>query len=264
MPASLEREEGGHRQPSTGRLARERDLAGVDALCEQSLVHGAGVVDRGRVRVLGRQPIVDRHRLCVRSPGEIAHQGHRRRRRTDDIDATVEVQDRVGGVDAPDRDVDRVHATDRRGNLLDIGGDRHVRHEVVERGSQGCDVGLEVEPPCPNVAINSSRCSLLIACSLEEDASTRRGRFRTVPRVRVAPRSLPDRDSPVTAIPQGFTRVRQEARGLDSCVPVTIPGYAETFPALSLGYARQVRLRRGHDRPTDAREDTPDGERTTS
>jgi hypothetical protein len=59
----------------------------------------------------------------------------------------VEVQDRVGGVDAPDRDVHRVHAADRRGNVMDIIGDWDARHDVVQCNPQGGDVGSEVELP---------------------------------------------------------------------------------------------------------------------
>jgi hypothetical protein len=126
---------------------RERDLARVDALGEESLVGGAGVVDRRRKRVFGRQAIVDGHGLRLRAPGEVAHQRHRVRRRTNDVDATMEVQDRGGGVDAPDRDVDGVHATDRGGHVIDIAGDGDARHDVVQRDSQRGDVGSEVEPP---------------------------------------------------------------------------------------------------------------------
>jgi hypothetical protein len=61
----------------------------------------------------------------------------------------VEVQDRVGGVDAPDRDVHRVHAADRRGDVLDVAGDGDASHEVVERDAQRGDAGSEVEVALP-------------------------------------------------------------------------------------------------------------------
>ena len=234
-------------------------------------------------------------------------------RRTDDIDAAVEIQDHVGGVHALDRDLDRVDAADRRGHVIDIAGDRDTRHEVVERGSQRGDVGSEDRAPLvatwrpSRVAV---ACSLIFPCPRSVScSSSRRSQWSHASRHRTACCSsdhngrapfgrggesrgrrrrsdLPDRrrdtdhlargdvdvghvtpsaslrcdrhvpcpwlslrtnrDCPVRAVPQGFTRVRHEAPGglaaaVDACPAVSL-GYAETLSRIL-----EAQRSKGHD-----------------
>ena len=71
---------------------------GIDALIEQPLVGGRRVVDRRRVRVLGREAIVDVQYATADRLGEVAGEVAVVLRRTDHVSAAVDVlQHTVGG-----------------------------------------------------------------------------------------------------------------------------------------------------------------------
>ena len=114
-------------------------------LFEESLVGGLGVFDCGWIGVFGSQPVVEGDGFGAGSPGQIAHEGHRGRRRADDVDTTVEVQDHILSVRPADRDLDPVDAADRRGLLIDIATHRDICHQLVEHAPQRRDIGFEVE-----------------------------------------------------------------------------------------------------------------------
>jgi hypothetical protein len=62
-------DQGGDGEPAAGRLAREDDVRRGCAVAQQGFVGGQSVVDRGRIRVLGGEPVVDGDDLArVRCP----------------------------------------------------------------------------------------------------------------------------------------------------------------------------------------------------
>jgi hypothetical protein len=62
-------DQGGDGEAAAGGLAREGDVRRGRAVLEEGFVGGKGVIDRGRVRVLGGEPVVDRDDLAaVRRP----------------------------------------------------------------------------------------------------------------------------------------------------------------------------------------------------
>ena len=133
-------------KPASRRLTREHDLGRGDTLIQQADVGGSSVLDRGRIGVFGSQPVVERDAPAARSPHEVTHQRHRRRRRADDVDTTVEVEDHALGLVAPDGDLDAGDTSDLHGLLPDIGSHGHLGHELAERSPHGLDIRGGVEP----------------------------------------------------------------------------------------------------------------------
>jgi hypothetical protein len=160
MGHDVGREQGGHRQPASRRLAREHDATRVHALPEQSLIGRASVVDRGRIRVFGGEPVVESDGPDARTPDEVTHQRDGRRRRADDVDTAMEVQHDVIGLGARDGDLDAADAADLDRLLQDIGGHRDLRDECVERGSHRRDIGCGVEPALAQDAIQLAQLFL--------------------------------------------------------------------------------------------------------
>src|SRR6201989_3498743 len=95
--------------------------------------------------MLRAESIVQRVDAHGRPSGDVSDQGHGGGGRSDDVDATVEVQDDVVGPSLAHDDLDAIHAAERDGRLLDVRSDRYLPHEFVERGAQPEDVAARVE-----------------------------------------------------------------------------------------------------------------------
>ena len=64
----------GDGEAAAGGFSREGDVRRGGAVVQEGLVGGEGVVDRGRVRVLGGEPVVDGDDLCAGPPADLRGQ----------------------------------------------------------------------------------------------------------------------------------------------------------------------------------------------
>src|SRR6266498_2097691 len=144
-----------------GQVARAQACADLRALDESRSLRRRGADSKSQARGRGqggdRLPAMNLHvhvllwfsesdGIDARSPDEVTHQRDGGRRRADDVDATVKVEDHGLGLVARDRDLDAADAANLHGLLLDIGGHRDLRHQRVERSSHRRDIGSRVEP----------------------------------------------------------------------------------------------------------------------
>jgi hypothetical protein len=97
-------DQGGDGEAATGGLPGERDAGRVGAVL-QGLVGGQGVLDRGRVRVLGGEPVVHRDDPGAGPPADLGSQAGDLEGVLQHVHAAVEVQDDMAGVDSVDGDL---------------------------------------------------------------------------------------------------------------------------------------------------------------
>src|SRR5882762_2870583 len=97
QPAIAQREQRRHRQSAARRVAGHDDAPRRDPLREQPLVGGDGVLQRGRERMLRRQPVVEQQRARPGRARDGGGQVTMRARRADHVPAAVQVEhDGVG------------------------------------------------------------------------------------------------------------------------------------------------------------------------
>ena len=117
----LEAEHERHGQPAAGRIAGEGDLFGVGAAVEHPQVGARRVLERRRERVLGREPVLGNHGARVRGDGQRPGEVPVPERRSHDVAAAMQEQQRwlrpcvrreqqgrhAAGVDGPHVDLRR-------------------------------------------------------------------------------------------------------------------------------------------------------------
>src|SRR5215207_6737615 len=98
-------DQGGDGEAAAGGLSREGDVRRGDAVVQEGFIGRKSIVNRGRVRVLGGETVVDGDDLGVRPPADLRGQvsgeeGVRHR-----VYAAVEVKNDVARFDAVDCDL---------------------------------------------------------------------------------------------------------------------------------------------------------------
>ena len=91
-------------RPPSG-LSCEGDVRRGGAVGQEGLVGGQSVVDRGRVRVLGGEPVVDGDDRGAGPPADLRRQAGGLECVSQHVHAAVEVQDNVAGFDSVDGDL---------------------------------------------------------------------------------------------------------------------------------------------------------------
>jgi hypothetical protein len=102
-------------------------LAGAMPSVEERLVGRESVVDCCRIRVLGREPVVDRAGPGLRPPADLRGQVGGEGGVPHHVHARVEVENHVARLDAVDRDLGGRHAAQR------ALGHGHVRWQGLRR-----------------------------------------------------------------------------------------------------------------------------------
>jgi hypothetical protein len=95
---------------------------------QEGLVGGQGVIDRGRVRVLGGEPVVHRDDRGADPPTDLGSQAGDLEGVLQHVHAAVEVQDNMAGFDSVDGDLGRRDAAQRGG------GHGHAGRQRLRRG----------------------------------------------------------------------------------------------------------------------------------
>ena len=134
--------------------------------------------------MFGSESVLERDGLGARSSNEITHQGNRRRRRADDVDTPVKIEDHVLGLVALDGDLDAGDTSDLNRILLDIGSHRHLCHELAERSPQCRDICAGVELALAQDGIQLEL--LLFAHQYFSRVESARARHRQAPARRIA------------------------------------------------------------------------------
>ncbi|ABA48847.1 DNA-binding response regulator, LuxR family [Burkholderia pseudomallei 1710b] len=100
-----QRDERREREAAARRIAAEHDRLRRRAGGHELPVRGERIVERGRKRMLGREPIVERERAHAGELRQREHERAVRLRRTEVIAAAVEIQQHPAALRAPRRDV---------------------------------------------------------------------------------------------------------------------------------------------------------------
>ena len=155
-------DQGGDGEPAAGGLSREGDVRGGCAVAQEGLVGGQGVVDRGRVRVLGGEPVVDGDDLGARPPADLRGQVSGQEGVPQHVHAAVEVQDNMAGFDSVDGDLGGRDAAECGGGHGHAGGQRLRRCQLPEQPPLLVDVAAGGEGV---TAAGLRRGSLAVRCS---------------------------------------------------------------------------------------------------
>ena len=125
-------DQGGDGEPAAGGLSREDDVRRGGAVVQEGLIGGQSIIDRGRIRVLGTEPVVDGHDPGRRPPADLRGQVSGEEGVPHHVHAAVEVQDDVTRLDSVDGDLgDRDTAQLGLGHG-DVGGQRLRRQQLPE------------------------------------------------------------------------------------------------------------------------------------
>ena len=130
---------------AAGRLARYDDVAGAAGLLKQGAVGGRDVLERGRVGVLGREPVVDRHGPHARLAGQAGRQPRGCSRGAKREAAAVNVEDSAARLDVGYVDEDHGDAAQVCGRHADVCRQGLRGEHLLEEGALGGDVPAEVE-----------------------------------------------------------------------------------------------------------------------
>ena len=117
-------DEGRDGEPSTGGFPSEDDVRRVRIAAQERFVGRQRIVDRGRIRMLGREPVIDRDDLGAGPLTDLRGQVGSEERVSQHVHATVEVHDDMAGFDPVDRDLGRSDAAECAFGHVHIGGQR--------------------------------------------------------------------------------------------------------------------------------------------
>ena len=135
-------DQGGDGEAAAGGLAREGDVRGGGAAVQEGLVGGESVVDRGRIRVLGGEPVVDGDDLGAGPPADLRGQAGGLEGVPQHVHAAVEVQDNVAGFDSVDGDLGGRDAAQCGCGHGQVGGQRLRRCQLAEQPPLLVDVDV--------------------------------------------------------------------------------------------------------------------------
>jgi hypothetical protein len=132
-------------QPRSSRFANDPDLPRVDATVEQAAIRGNGIVDAGRVGMLGRQAVVDRVGTRPRAPSDLGGQPNADPRRSERVRAPMQVQDQTIGARPGSLDEDRFDSAECRVARRDVVGQRGRGHHLLDDHSLLGHLAAEIE-----------------------------------------------------------------------------------------------------------------------
>ena len=98
-------DQGGDGESAAGGLAREDDVRRRGAAVQEGFVGGKGVVDRGRIRMLGGEPVIDGDDLGARPPADLRGQVSGEEGVPHHVHAAVEVKNNVARFDSVNGDL---------------------------------------------------------------------------------------------------------------------------------------------------------------
>ena len=133
-------DQGGDGEAAAGGLSREGDVRRGGAVVQEGFVGGEGVVDRGRVRVLGGEPVVDGDDPGAGPPADLRGQVGGEEGVPQDVHAAVEVQDDVARFDSVDGDLGGRDAAQCGCGHGHVGGQRLRRYQLAEQSPLLADV----------------------------------------------------------------------------------------------------------------------------
>jgi hypothetical protein len=133
-------DQGGDGEPAACGLAGERDAGRVGAVVQEGLVGGQSVVDRGRIRVLGGEPVVHGDDRGTGPPADLGGQASGLDGVPQDVHAAVEVQDDMAGFGSVDGDLGGGDAAQGGWGDADAGGQRLRRCQLRESPPQLADI----------------------------------------------------------------------------------------------------------------------------
>jgi hypothetical protein len=113
--------------------SREGDVRRGRAVIQKGFVGGQSIIDRGRIRVLGGEPVVDGDDLGTRPPADLRGQVSGLEGVPQYVHAAVEVQDNMAGFDSVDGDLGGGDATQCRCGNGHTGGQRLGRGQLPEQ-----------------------------------------------------------------------------------------------------------------------------------
>jgi hypothetical protein len=130
----------GDGEAAAGGLPGESDAGRVGAVLQQGLVGGQRVVDRGRVGVLGGEPVVHRDDPGADPAADLGSQAGDLEGVLQHVHAAVEVQDNMAGFDPVDGDLGGRDAAQRGRGHGHVGGQRLGRDQLFEQSPLLADV----------------------------------------------------------------------------------------------------------------------------
>ena len=135
-------DQGGDGEAAAGGFAREGDVRWGGAVVQEGLVGREGVVDRGRVGVLGGEPVVDGDDRGAGPPPDLRGEAGGLECVSQDVDAAVEVQDDVAGFGSVDGDLGGRDAAQRGCGHGHAGGQRLRRYQFPEQSPLLADIDV--------------------------------------------------------------------------------------------------------------------------
>ena len=142
-------DQGGDGEPAAGGLSREDDVRRGGAVAQEGLVGGQGVIDRGRIRVLGGEPVVDGDDLGAGPPADLRGEVSDLECVLQDVHAAVEVQDDMAWFDPVDGDLGGRDATERGWGHGHADGQRLRRGQLREYPPLLADLAIGGEGVLP-------------------------------------------------------------------------------------------------------------------
>ncbi len=138
-------DQGGDGEPAAGGLSREGDVRRGCAVLQEGFVGGKSVVDRGRIRVLGGEPVVDGDDLGARPPADLRGQVSGEEGVPQYVHAAMEVQDNMARFDSVNCDLGSWDAAQCGCGHGHIGGQRLRRYQLSEQSPLLVDIAVDGE-----------------------------------------------------------------------------------------------------------------------
>jgi hypothetical protein len=161
---------------AAGRLPGEGDVGRIGAAVKQRLVGREGVVSRGRERVLGSEPVVDREDPGASPSADLRGQRRGLESVPKHVHAAVEVQHDMARLNAGDGDLGDRDAAQRAPGHGQVRGQRLRRNQLLQSPPLLVDVGVGREASLPQdrfeglSLLSAHDCSLSVG--LAETART--------------------------------------------------------------------------------------------
>ena len=135
-------DQGGDGEPAAGGLSREGDVRWGGAALQEGFVSGQGVVDRGRIGVLGGEPVVDGDDLGAGPSADLRGQASGLEGVPHHVYAGVEVQDDMARFDSVDCDLGGWDAAQCGCGHGHVGGQRLRRCQLLQQPPLLADIAV--------------------------------------------------------------------------------------------------------------------------
>jgi hypothetical protein len=135
-------DEGRDGEAATGGLSREGDVRRSGAVVQEGFVRRKSVVDRGRIRVLGSEPVVDGDDLGAGTPADLRGQVGDEEGVPQHVHATVEVENDVARFGLINGDLGRSDAPECGFGHGHLGRQRLRREQLLQRSPLLVDIAV--------------------------------------------------------------------------------------------------------------------------